>query len=505
MTVRDRYDVLILGSGFGGGLTAMILAQAGLSVAMIDSRRHPRFAIGESSTPAADLILHDLAEKYRLNEILPLSRFGTWRKSYPEILCGSKRGFTYLWHGDEERFQATADHRHELFVAASASREVADTQWYRPQVDQFFADAAQSRGAELWEEATIVHIAHPRPHDWQVTIHAAGDAEFKLNADFLIDATGPAGVLLRYLGITDLTSQLQTHSSAIYGHWEEMEPLENWLRERRAKTQDFPYPCDDSAIHHVFRDGWTWQLRFENGLTSLGSVFVPGREIDSIKEAEVLLMQDRPVLTKLLATARPAECPGRVFWTGRMQRLWAKAAGEDWAALPHTAGFIDALHSTGIAHTLSGIERLCGILLETPETHRPQELKNYSRRVIEELELIDRLVSGCYWGLRDFRLFSTWCHVYFAAATTYEKNRFAHSPSEAGFLCADDPEFVQRISDLHQRLQRLTQTSQKPSDAEVGDFRELVKLQIEPYNHVGLFDPPIPNMYWHTAAEKPGG
>ncbi len=89
MTARDRYDVLVLGSGFGGSLTAMILAQAGLCVGMIDSRKHPRFAIGESSTPSADLILHDLAKKYHLTELLPLSRFGTWRETYPEILCGA--------------------------------------------------------------------------------------------------------------------------------------------------------------------------------------------------------------------------------------------------------------------------------------------------------------------------------------------------------------------------------------------------------------------------------
>ena len=504
MTARARYDVLILGSGFGGSLSAMILAQAGLSVAMIDSRRHPRFAIGESSTPSADIILHDLAEKYHLTELLPLSRFGTWRETYPEILCGCKRGFSYFWHGEEGGFQATADHRHELLVAASASREVADTQWYRPQVDQFFAAAAQNRGATLWEEATMAHIAHPRPHDWQVTFQDQ-DAEHKLNADFLIDASGSAGVLLRHLGIPDRTASLHTNSSAVYGHWEEMEPLQDWLTERRAKTQDYPYPCDDSAIHHVFPGGWTWQLRFENGLTSLGSVFVPSREIKSTKEAEVLLIEDRPVVAELLASARPAPFPGRLFWTGRMQRLWAKAAGEDWAALPHTAGFIDALHSTGIAHTLSGIERLCGILLESSRQHQPQKLERYSRRIIQELEHIDRLVSGCYFGLKDFRLFSTWCHVYFAAATTYEKTRLADPDGEAGFLCADDREFVQRIRGLQTRLQTLSQQFPKPRDAELRDFRESVKQQIEPYNHVGLFDPPIPNMYWHTAAEKPGG
>ena len=50
-------DVLILGSGFGGSLLALILARAGKLVAMVDRSRHPRFAIGESSTPLADRTL----------------------------------------------------------------------------------------------------------------------------------------------------------------------------------------------------------------------------------------------------------------------------------------------------------------------------------------------------------------------------------------------------------------------------------------------------------------
>ncbi len=280
--------------------------------------------------------------------------------------------------------------------------------------------------------------------------------------------------------------------------------MENWLRRRGAKTDDYPYPCDDSAIHHVFPDGWTWQLRFENGLTSLGSVFVPGREIDSMTEADSLLTQNRLVLREMLAAAKRAAFPGRLFWTGRMQRLWAQAAGEDWAALPHTAGFIDALHSTGIAHTLSGMERLSETLLESSPPHRQQALERYSRQILEELAHIDLLVSGCYFGLYDFRLFSTWCHVYFAAATTYEKKRLADSSNDVGFLCAGDREFARRVRELHAWLQRFHQKSEKPNDAVVREFEESVKQQIEPYNHVGLFDPPVPNLYWHTAAEKRG-
>ena len=57
-------DVVVLGSGFSGSLLAQILSRVGRSVALLDHRGHPRFAIGESSTPAANLILKQLADRF---------------------------------------------------------------------------------------------------------------------------------------------------------------------------------------------------------------------------------------------------------------------------------------------------------------------------------------------------------------------------------------------------------------------------------------------------------
>ena len=40
-------DLAIIGSGFGGSLTAMIARRLGLSVLLLERGTHPRFAIGE--------------------------------------------------------------------------------------------------------------------------------------------------------------------------------------------------------------------------------------------------------------------------------------------------------------------------------------------------------------------------------------------------------------------------------------------------------------------------
>ena len=55
--MRPVYDLAIVGSGFAGSLLAMIARRAGRSVLLLEKGAHPRFAIGESSTPLADFKL----------------------------------------------------------------------------------------------------------------------------------------------------------------------------------------------------------------------------------------------------------------------------------------------------------------------------------------------------------------------------------------------------------------------------------------------------------------
>ena len=117
------HDVVILGSGFSGSLLGWILAARGMRVAVVDARRHPRFAIGESSTPAADLLLAGLAARHGLPELAPLSRWGTWQATYPHLGCGKKRGFSYFFHRAGEAFHDNSAHARSLLVAASATDE----------------------------------------------------------------------------------------------------------------------------------------------------------------------------------------------------------------------------------------------------------------------------------------------------------------------------------------------------------------------------------------------
>ena len=102
--IRERADVVILGAGFAGSVLAMVLRRLGRSVVIVERGAHPRFAVGESSTPLANLVLESLAREYDLPRLLPLAEYGPWQRAYPHLVCGVKRGFTFFQHEEDRPF-----------------------------------------------------------------------------------------------------------------------------------------------------------------------------------------------------------------------------------------------------------------------------------------------------------------------------------------------------------------------------------------------------------------
>src|SRR5687767_7278930 len=141
--LRVDADVAIVGSGFAGSLTALALLKQGKRVVLVERGRHPRFAIGESSTPLANLLIEELSDRYELPRIRAFSKWGTWQRERPEIACGLKRGFTFFFHRPGAPFTDEADRQRQLLVAASPHDGIADTHWYRPEFDQALAQEAQ--------------------------------------------------------------------------------------------------------------------------------------------------------------------------------------------------------------------------------------------------------------------------------------------------------------------------------------------------------------------------
>ena len=178
---------------------AMILRRLGRTVLILEKGKHPRFAIGESSTPLANLLLEELAAKYDLPDLATFSKWGAWQSAHPEIACGLKRGFTFYKHafGREVDF---ADRTQQLLVAASPHDRIADTHWYRPDFDAYMANKARELGAELIEQADFELIQSD--HTW-TALGQSPTGTFEVETKFIIDASGARGTLVRQFKFDD--------------------------------------------------------------------------------------------------------------------------------------------------------------------------------------------------------------------------------------------------------------------------------------------------------------
>lgn len=498
MTTLLTTDVAVLGSGFGGSLAALLIQRIGLRPVLLDRGRHPRFAIGESSTPIADLVLHDLARQYDLPRLKPLAKYGTWRETYPDLRCGLKRGFSYFQHVPGEPFVPQTDHDNELLVAASSADERSDTHWHRADVDEFFAGEVRREGIPFFEGMNVT--LSPHGNGWRV--EGTGDGgPLAIEAAFVIDATGEVGAVLRSLGLSRETVRCHTRSRAIFAHFENVRP---WRSMLSAATQaDYPFPCDHAALHQLLDEGWMWQLRFDGGIVSAGfAIDEAAHPLDDsipVEQEWNELLARYPSISDQFSDARLVAPAGGLRRTGRMQRLASHMAGSNWALLPNAAGFIDPLHSTGIAQTLCGIERLVSILKNHwQRSTLPSRLNEYEHTLRSEFAFVDRLVAGGYATRRVFPLFAAFSMLYFAAATTYERRRQrGELPPGAAFLCADDKALFGLVATASNRVRELTATG-RPTDDAITRFERETAAALRPFNHAGLFDPAAKNLYRYT-------
>ncbi len=491
------FDLAIVGSGFGGSLLAMIARRQGRSVVLLEKGRHPRFTIGESSTPLANLLLEELATRYDLPRLLPLTKWGTWQQTYPEIACGLKRGFTFYHHKFGHRFASRHDRSDQLLVAASPHDGIADTHWYRSDFDHFFVREAQSLGAEYLDEARL------RAPSWQdgkaILQGERAGRPFSIQARFVVDATGPRGFLHRALQLPEAPLDGLPPTQALYTHFsgvrrveelEEMSGAMGCAANVNGDAEAPPYPIDDAALHHVFDGGWIWVLRFNNGLTSAGVAATDalanelGFASGAPGEAAWAGLLDRLPTVRAQFTQAVPQLP--FLHAPRLSFRSGVVAGPGWALLPSAAGFVDPLLSTGFPLTLLGVSRLAEAFegnwdLPNFVEELSSKLQTYATQTENELLAAARLIGALYANMNDFEMFSALSLLYFAAASWSETARRLQKPHLAGaFLLSDHPVFGAQLRACCERARR------NLSPAERRELLEQIRRAIEPFDVAGL-------------------
>jgi FADH2 O2-dependent halogenase len=493
-------EVAIVGSGFAGSLLARVLSVLGYDVVLLERSTHPRFAIGESSTPLANLSLERLGIRYGLADCYHLATHGRWLAHFPELRRGLKRGFTFYRHHPDQPFADRGLDSERLLVAASPHDLLSDTHWLRADVDHHFVRQAIAAAVDYRDRVNLTS-ADVASDSVRLRGSRNGTA-FELRADFLIDASGPGGFLARQLSISSGLEHTETRSALVFSHFDGVRLMSAVV----PGMPEGPYPDDWAAVHHLIDEGWMYSLRFDHGVTSAGFLLTP-MGLASLKsaptnDAEALwrtLLRRYPTIGGAFAEATPLM---PIAFRPLIQHRLRRAAGERWALMPHAYAFVDPLFSTGIAWSLRAVERLALVFESAVHQRRVPDLEaltRYNAALAAEADQIDLVVAGAYEAMAHFDLFAAQAMLYFATVSFAEvSQRLALEESVAwkGFLGVGDSvlEPLPRES-----LRRLRQITQRRGDVGTPDdrrrFVEWVRQSIAPRNIAGLADPEQRNLY----------
>ena len=489
------HDVAIIGSGFAGSVLARILNRQGKKVLLLERETHPRFSLGESSTPLAGLCLERLAKRWDLPDLRDLATYGRWMDRLPHLRRGLKRGFTFYDHRVGEPFRNSGFNEARLMVAASPDDRVADTHWLRADVDLHLVERARAEGVDYRDSNRVVGLEIDSD---AVTLTVqptkagqptAAKAQ-KIRVAFVVDAGGAAGVIPRLLEIPPRMEMPRIDTGLLFAHFKGVKPFEAVAE--GAVVGDGPYPESRAAVHHILADGWMYQLMFDHGVTSAGLVLRNDRldlEISAVTQdpsaAWTHFLRRYPSLEAQFADAAPVT---RIRYLPRLQYQYSRSAGPRWFLLPHAYAFFDPLFSVGMAWSLTAVERLADLMENGLESWR-----SYSLLLNHEADQVRYLIEAAYAGMDDFELFTAVCLLYFATVSFTEvQQRLSREEDRSlawqGFLGARDP-VVQSL--LVQARDRLL----KRDEDGLENFPDWVRRRIAPRDIAGLASPKASNLY----------
>jgi FADH2 O2-dependent halogenase len=417
------YDVLILGSGLGGTTTASILAKMGWRVLVIDSSSHPRFAIGEATTPDISFQLKILARKYDIPELYNLTTFHRLRDNVSSA-CGIKKSFSFLYHREHEIQNPVESHQFPTLAPPLGP----DAHLFRQDTDAYMMGVAVDYGADIRQLTRIQSIDF---HEDGVRL--TSDKEEEFHGRFLIDAAGFRSPVAEKLQLREKPSRLKTNSRTLFTHMMGVKHYDEVAQPMREYGHHYPFA--EGTLHHVFEEGWMWVIPFNNHSASTNQLCSVGVLLNAEKcpktdqspsEEFAEIVGRFPKVAEQFTDAKPIR-----EWvsTDRIQYSSSHIAGDRYCLLAHAAGFIDPLFSTGLSLTMTSIDDLIDPLNKSLEENSFQQstFDNMNAEFQANLDFCDRVVSNSFHSFQDFDLWDAWFRVWVAgnfAATTLNTNLF---------------------------------------------------------------------------------
>ena len=319
---RPSYDVVIIGGGPAGATAATILADASLSVLVLEGSKFPRFAVGEIIAPTGLWrVWHRLGISQETLDSLFIRKWaGGWQA--PD---GTVFTFDQDVHPDDSRCRA--------FVYTLE----------RAIYDKFLLDLARQHGAEALEQAWVEELQQDeKERVVGVRFNHLGESH-EVRCKWVIDASGRSNVLAKKLGLR--LELLELKSFSVFAHYEGCRRMEGNaegdVRIVFSENMWFwwaPLKAPKASIGVVAHRDKFWNEYLELGPEQFFEKYV--RTCPFIWER----IQDARRITEF----RPVNRGSGMSTLDGYHSQATSLVGEGWALVGDAGGFIDPIFSAGL-------------------------------------------------------------------------------------------------------------------------------------------------------------
>lgn len=324
MPAAEAFDVVVIGGGPGGSVTAARLAQKGRRVLVLERDAFPRFHLGESLLPCSVPILAALGV-------------------LPEVDARFLRKPGAVFHDSYTDRTTRFD-----FADAFLAKSTYAYQVPRDDFDALLLTNAASTGAVVRHGFTVESVRYDGDRAVGVLAKDAEGSPVSIDARVVVDSTGRDALRARATRTSERLPGLD--GTALYSQWR---GVERSLGERAGdfhlvlfgdasgKAEDIPAPL-----------GWFWFIPFKDGRTSVGASaslawMRSARGGETALDPQALYQRaiaESPVARRMLASAEQ-------LWPARATADYSfkvrDLCGDGWVAVGDSGGFIDPLFSTG--------------------------------------------------------------------------------------------------------------------------------------------------------------
>jgi flavin-dependent dehydrogenase len=228
----SKIDVLVIGAGPAGSVSAAMVHKAGLSVRVVEREKFPRFVIGESLLPRCMEVLEDAGFLDAVKAKKFQEKFGAKFMKEEKVSDFNfsdqySKGWTWTWQVQRAEFDLTL---------------ITDV---------------ERRGVPVDFETTVTAIEFQSDESSITTVQKKDGTTEKIEARFIIDASGYGRVIPRLFNL-DKPSNLDPRK-AVFAH----------VNDVHRNNHDEP----NRIIAVMYAPGiWSWIIPFSTGVTSLGFV-----------------------------------------------------------------------------------------------------------------------------------------------------------------------------------------------------------------------------------------